>query len=78
LKQPKKAEKDLSAEDIAFQQKQKVSKQHLVFAPATNAASILADTFCAVCVQADAAALKALKGQLGDKGFVKAKVGGKK
>jgi len=50
LKAPKKADKDLSAEDIAFQQKQK----------------------------AEAAALKALKGQIADKGFVKAKVGGKK
>jgi hypothetical protein len=29
LKQPKKAEKDLSAEDIAFQQKQKVSKHNI-------------------------------------------------
>jgi hypothetical protein len=34
--------------------------------------------FALFFVQADAAALKALKGQLGDKGFVKAKVGGKK
>jgi len=51
----------------------------MAFAAVKHAARTVADAFCAVfCVQADAAALKALKGQLGDKGFVKAKVGGKK